>query len=42
LIFKEAMIFAFMGALRIEGKTNCLASATGANRDSSSGVIYLP
>jgi len=40
--FKEAMIFAFMGALRIEGKTNCLASATGANRDSSSGVIYLP
>ncbi len=40
--FKEAMIFAFMGVLRIEGKINCLASATGASRDSSSGVVYLP
>ncbi len=40
--FKEALIFAFMGALRIEGKTNCLASATGAIRDSSAGVVYNP
>ena len=40
--YKEALIFAFMGVLRIEGKTNCLASATGATRDSSSGVIYNP
>ncbi len=40
--FKEALVFAFMGVLRLEEKTNCLASATGARRDSSSGVIYLP
>lgn len=40
--FKEAMIFAFMGVLRLEEKVNCLASATGASRDSSSGVVYLP
>jgi len=38
--FKEALIFAFMAVLRVEGKVNCLASATGAVRDSSSGVIY--
>jgi len=40
--FKEALIFAFMGVLRKAGRTNCLASATGATRDSSGGVIYLP
>ena len=40
--FKEALIFAFMGILRKTGRINCLASATGATRDSSSGVIYLP
>lgn len=40
--FKEALIFAFMGILRKAGRVNCLASATGAKRDSSGGVIYLP
>jgi anhydro-N-acetylmuramic acid kinase len=40
--YKEAMIFAFMGVLRIERKINCLASATGARKNSSSGVIYDP
>lgn len=40
--FKEALIFAFMGTLRFEEKTNCLASATGACRDSSVGVVYIP
>jgi len=40
--FKEALIFAFMGILRTEEKDNCIASATGANRDSSTGVIYNP
>jgi len=40
--FKEAMIFAFMGILRHTGRINCLASVTGAKRDSSAGVIYLP
>ena len=38
--FKEALIFAFMGVLRLENRVNCLASATGAIKDSSSGVIF--
>jgi len=40
--FKEATVFALMGALRIEQEINVLKSVTGAKRDSSSGVIYLP
>ncbi len=40
--FKEALVFAFMGMLRMEEKTNVLSSVTGAKRDSSSGVVYLP
>jgi len=40
--FKEALIFAFMGVLRDRNEINCLASVTGAKRDSSSGVIYFP
>ena len=38
--FKEALIFAYMGLLRIEGKTNCLKSVTGAVKDHSSGKIF--
>jgi anhydro-N-acetylmuramic acid kinase len=38
--FKEALIFAFLGLLRLLEKTNCLASVTGASRDSCCGVIY--
>ena len=38
--FKESLIFAFMGALRAEHKINCLASVTGAKKDSSGGIIY--
>ncbi|PIB29955.1 anhydro-N-acetylmuramic acid kinase [Maribacter sp. 4U21] len=40
--FKEALVFALMGALRVERQINVLSSVTGARRDSSSGVIYLP
>ena len=40
--FKEAVIFALMGALRIEQEINVLKSVTGAKRDSSSGVLFLP
>lgn len=40
--FKEAMVFALMGLLRFQNKTNCLASATGAREDSTVGIVYLP
>ncbi len=40
--FKEAVIFAFLGYLRVNNKINILASATGASSDSCSGVIVLP
>lgn len=40
--FKEAMVFAFMGALKIEKEMNVLSSVTGAKRNSCSGVLYLP
>lgn len=38
--YKEALIFAFLGLLRIDEKINCFASVTGATRDSCCGVIY--
>ncbi len=37
--YKEAMIFAFLGVLRMEGRINCYASATGASRDSCCGMV---
>jgi len=40
--FKEALIFAFLGLLRIKGLVNCLASVTGAEHDHSSGKIFKP
>lgn len=40
--FKEAMVFAFMAAKKLEGEVNCLCSVTGGAKDLSAGVIYYP
>lgn len=37
---KEAMLMALMGALRVTGRANCLASVTGARHDHSGGAVY--
>ncbi|NNL08822.1 MAG: anhydro-N-acetylmuramic acid kinase [Croceitalea sp.] len=40
--YKEALVFALMGVLKVRRQTNVLASVTGAKRDSCSGTVYLP
>ena len=40
--FKEALVFALMGVLSVARETNVLSSVTGAKKDSSSGVKYIP
>lgn len=40
ILFKEALIFAFLGVLRWRGEPNCLSSVTGAQRDAVGGCIY--
>jgi len=39
--FKEALVFAFLGVLRILEKENCLKSVTGAKKNNCGGAIYL-
>jgi anhydro-N-acetylmuramic acid kinase len=38
--FKESLIFAFLGVLRIRNEINCLQSVTGGDRDNCGGVIH--
>jgi anhydro-N-acetylmuramic acid kinase len=40
--FKEALIFAFLGVLKIRGEINCLASVTGAKKNHSTGLVFHP
>ena len=40
VMFKEALIFAFLGFLRINGQVNSLQSVTGASRNHVGGAIY--
>lgn len=38
--YKEAIIFALLGLLKIRGEINCLASVTGGRQDISAGSIH--
>lgn len=40
--FKEALIFALLGVLKLQGDINVLSSVTGAIHDHSSGYVYEP
>lgn len=37
--FKESIVFAFLGVLKVNSEINCLKSVTGASRNSSGGVL---
>ncbi|MBR6333683.1 MAG: anhydro-N-acetylmuramic acid kinase [Bacteroidales bacterium] len=38
--YKEALIFAFLGLLRLCNRNNCLKSVTGSEQDNCGGAIY--
>lgn len=40
--FKEALIFAFMGVLRLRNSINVLNSVTGASKNHCAGILYSP
>ena len=40
LEFKEALIFALLGVLKLRNEINVLSSVTGAKQDHSSGIIF--
>ena len=40
--YKEALIFSFLGLLRVLEINNCYSSVTGAKKDHCSGKIYNP
>jgi len=39
--FKEALVFAFLGLLRINEQPNCLKSVTGSKSDNIGGAVYF-
>lgn len=39
--YKEAVIFALLGVLRMRGEATALASVTGAGKDSVGGAVYV-
>lgn len=40
--YKEALLFAFLGLLKVNNQINCLKSVTGASENHSSGEIFYP
>lgn len=40
--YKEALVFALLGVLKLENQINVLASVTGASRNHSSGHVFNP
>ncbi|MCL6260891.1 anhydro-N-acetylmuramic acid kinase [Aquiflexum sp. TKW24L] len=38
--FKEALVFSFLGVLKLRDEMNSLASVTGASRDNCGGLVY--
>ena len=40
--FKEAIVFAYLGALYLEKRPNSIATVTGATQDTICGVLHIP